>query len=90
MFKLLEKLVAEDDLQDATDELQKGHVTVHQAGWQWVVRESKQAAHSLSEHVREHLLEDEESQRVDKGSGAWVPVAPWEDSSSLLLRKISR
>ena len=89
-MELLQQLVAEDDLQDATDELQEGHVTVHQAGRQWVVRESNQAAHSLSEHVREHLLEDEESQRVDKGSGAWVPVAPWEDSSSLLLRKISR
>ena len=50
-MELLEKLVAEDDLEDTTDELEEGHVTVGEACRHRHVRHGHETAYSLAKEV---------------------------------------
>ena len=88
LLNLLHILVDEHDVEDATDKLKNGHVSVDEAGGHRRCIVHPEATHALLERIGEHLLEDEEGEGEEEGRAALVVIIDRQNVGELGSRVV--
>ena len=90
VFKLLQELVDEHNIQNSTEHLHNRHASQCEAGWDWqdVLVWSVGTANSLAKSGGELLLKAKEAESVDEGGGAVSLLVDWDGCNGGILKAV--